>query len=77
MSNKHASLENEILEVLQHSEAEDGLFFQNFTIVHESEERQPIQSSDTDLIRALENLIVKKQVTMGAMDGKVIFKLAA
>jgi hypothetical protein len=77
MSNKHASLENEILEVLQHSEAEDGLFFQNFTIVHESEERQPIQSSDTDLIRALENLIIKKQVTMGAMDGKVIFKLAA
>jgi hypothetical protein len=77
MSNKHASLENEILEVLQHSEAEDGLYFQNFTIVHESEERQPIQSSDTDLIRALENLIIKKQVTMGAMDGKVIFKLAA
>lgn len=74
-STDNKDLESQITQALKHPEAEDGLFFQNFAIVHESEDRQPVSASDQDLIKALESMVLKKQVSLNAMDGKVIFKL--
>lgn len=75
MSSDLENVKQQILTALKHTESEDGLFFQNFTIVHESEERQPVSTNDAGLIYALEDLVKDDVVNMGAMDGKVIFKL--
>ena len=52
MSSALDRIQSEVISALNHVEAEDGLFFQNFTIVHESEERTPVRASDDELIAA-------------------------
>lgn len=75
MASDLENLKEQIITALNHAEAEDGLFFQNFIIVHESEDRQPVTTNDAGLIYALEDLVKDEKVTMAAMDGKVIFQL--
>jgi hypothetical protein len=75
MASDLENLKNQIINALNHTEAEDGLFFQNFIIVHESEDRQPVMTNDAGLIYALEDLVKDEKVSMGVMDGKVIFKI--
>lgn len=73
---KQKNLKEQILEALSHSEAEDGLYYENLIVVHEAEERPVVAGSDEEVLEALSEMIAEGSVKTDDSGEKVIFKLA-
>jgi hypothetical protein len=69
MKEDDQTLRGEILEALQHDEAEDGLYFTNLFHLHEEDERPGVRGEEQDIARALKKLVTESVVEM-YHDGK-------
>ena len=69
-------LKTQILVVLKHPEAEEGLYFRNFFHLHEEDERPAIEAEEPEILEALHELIQEGKVTMNDGPDEVIFRLA-
>lgn len=68
-------LKKQILLILNHSEAEDGLFFDNFSHLHEEDEREAITANPVELSSALKELVAEKKVEIVDTQDGPIFRL--
>ena len=76
--NSEASVQktkNSIIDALSHSEAEDGLYFRNFALLHEEDQRPSVKASSQELVAALNSLIVEGKVKIAYDDLDVTFRL--
>ena len=69
-------IKDQIVSALKHSEAEDGLYFNNLIVVHEDEERPIVSGSDEEVLAALKDLITEGKVVADDSGEKVLFQLA-
>ena len=69
-------IKSEIIAALEHPEAEDGLYFNNLTGLHEEEERPPVVGDEIDILDALKELLEEGRIV--TMDGEAgtIFMLS-
>jgi hypothetical protein len=71
----HNLIRKQIVAALSHSEAEDGLYFNNLVVVHEEEER-PIVEGEEAVIRAvLKEMIAEGVVRSSGEGAQEIFSL--
>lgn len=71
-----AKIKNQIVQALSHSEAENGLYLDNLRVVHEDEERNPVEGSDIEVLDALKELLSEGIVQMNETSENVIFSLS-
>ncbi|MCB0352378.1 MAG: hypothetical protein KDD64_02600 [Bdellovibrionales bacterium] len=69
------SIKDEILAVLSHPEAEDGLYLRNFLFLHFEDERPEVHASSKQLMRALNELIRDGDIRIASFDDQVVFRL--
>ena len=69
------SIKSDILNVLEHPEAEEGLYFRNFRDLHEEDERPAINAAEEVIQVALEELIHEGKITKKALGSEPIFEL--
>jgi hypothetical protein len=70
-------VKSQILTALSHPEAEEGLYFRNFSHLHEEDERPAVEARDEDIFEALHELISEGYVRMNDEGhGEVIFSLS-
>jgi hypothetical protein len=69
-------IKKEVIKALTHPEADEGLFLYNFNSLDEGEDhRQIVHAEETEIVKALEELIRENKVTLEASgDGRVIFR---
>lgn len=70
-----AHLKDQLLAVLHHPEAEDGLYFRNFFHLHEADEREQIEADPADILSALLELVEEGYVTMLGEGDEAIFAI--
>jgi hypothetical protein len=63
----------QILAALTHSEADEGLYFRNFTLLHEEDERPGVAGEDSEIFEALHELIGEGRVVMNEEGSEVVF----
>ncbi len=68
-------LKSQILDILNHPEAEDGLYFRNFFLLHEEDERKALGATQLDTLAALTALIRDGRVKLGMNADEIIFEL--
>lgn len=68
-------IKEEILRSLAHQEAEEGLYFRNFLVLHEEDERPAVHGSEIEILDALKQLLHEGQVDMDDSGSEVIFHL--
>ena len=68
-------VKTQILEALNHPEADEGLYFRNFLYLHEEDERLPVQADEAELLDALKELIHEGRVVMSEERDEMIFRL--
>lgn len=73
MTERKSYIKQQILGALEHPEAQEGLYFQNFAHLHEEDERDPVQARDEEILDALEELIKEGKVKMDDESPKAIF----
>ena len=66
-------IKSQIMTVLDHPEAEDGLYFRNFYQLHEEDSRTPVKGSELEILEALKQLIQEGQVDTDESGEEVIF----
>lgn len=66
-------LKRQIIEALQHPEAQEGLYFRNFYQLHEEDERTVVEGDQVQILDALKELIADGRVTMEEGGKEVIF----
>ena len=66
----------QVLAVLQHPEAEEGLYLDNFFHLHEEDERPKVAAQPVEILDALKILIEEGKVVADGSGEEVIFKLA-
>lgn len=69
------TIQKQIIAALGHPEAEDGLYFNNLIVVHESEERPIVCGSDEAVSEALNELISRGLVVADETGESAIFRL--
>ena len=69
------NLKTEILEILSHPEAEEGLYFRNFYLLHEEDERPALKIDQVQLLDALQELVEEGRVRMDDSGPEVVFHL--
>ncbi len=74
--NTSERIKTEVLKALSHEEAEDGLYFQNFYVLWEEDERPAVTASEDELMNALNDLVREGKVTLKEDHDKIIFNLA-
>lgn len=75
MSDNRTTIKAQIIEALRHPEAEEGLYFDNFSQLHEEDERAPVIGEDLEILDALRELIEEGKVTTDESAKEVIFFL--
>lgn len=65
----------QILEILNHPEAEEGLYFRNFFLLHEEDEREALNASQQDALDGLTALIRDGKIKLGMNADEIIFEL--
>lgn len=70
------SVKDQILIVLQHPEADEGLFFRNFAELHEEDERPAVEASEVAILDALRELIEEGKVRIDETGEEVVFHCA-
>ncbi|MCB0328624.1 MAG: hypothetical protein KDD70_03140 [Bdellovibrionales bacterium] len=75
MSKSIETIKSELIEALSHREAEDGLFFCNFTLLHEEDERPYVNGSPKAVAAALNELVREGIVYLWEESDRIVFKL--
>ena len=65
----------DIIEALSHPEASDGLYFRNFTLLHEEDERPIVRGSQEEILEALRELVEEGRVSVLDEQAELIFYL--
>ena len=69
-------IKKQILEALQHSEAEDGLYLNNLLIVHEEEDRPIVVGEEQDVMKALHELVSAGDISVVGQGESAIYSIA-
>jgi len=77
MSDNLAQIKSQILTALGHKEASDGLYFRNFQLLHEEDERPAVEGSQVELLEALKELLQDEVITMDDSGEEAIFHLSS
>jgi len=64
-----------IINALSHGEAEDGLYFRNFFLLHEEDQRPGVKAATKDIVAAMNQLLEEGKVRIDYDDLEVTFKL--
>ena len=75
MSNMQ-SLKSQILDALNHPEADEGLYFSNLYILHEEDERPRVAGSPLDIGKAVDELAAEGKITVDDSGPEVVVMLA-
>ena len=75
MSESIESIKTELLDALSHGEAADGLFFCNFKLLHEEDERPYVNGSPKTVASALNELVREGKVYLWEENDRIVFKL--
>lgn len=70
-------IKEQIIEALNHPEAQDGLYFRNFFHLHEEDERIIVEGQQVEILEALKELLSEGKVSMSEEGEEAIFTLAA
>jgi hypothetical protein len=73
--NNMSDVKKQIIQALSHPEAQDGLYFRNFSHLHEEDERMAVEARDEEILDALQQLIKEGRVNMDNGEGEAIFSL--
>lgn len=68
-------IKEEILAALEHSEGEEGLYLENFYILHEEDQRPKVSGTQLEILDALKSLIDEGKVVTEDLGEQVAFKL--
>jgi hypothetical protein len=69
-------IKKQIEAALSHSEAEDGLYFNNLIVVHEEEERPIVVGEESEILAALNEMIDQGRVIVTPSASEKIYRLA-
>ena len=69
------TVKTQIIEALRHPEADEGLFYRNFSLLHEEDERPPVIAEDIDILDALRELIREGRVEVLDDSAEPVFLL--
>ncbi|MDC0357959.1 hypothetical protein OAO01_04015 [Oligoflexia bacterium] len=69
------TIKAQVLAALQHPEADEGLYFRNFTLLHEEDERPRVVADEVDILDALHALIEEGKVQLDESQEEAIFQL--
>ena len=69
-------VKQQIMQALQHPEAEEGLYFRNFANLHEEDERPAVEGDQLEILDALKELIDEGVVTVTEGEEELVFALA-
>ena len=72
-----SKVRDSIVEALSHNEAEDGLYFRNFFLLHEEDQRPGVKASKKDLLVALNELLEDGVVKVDYDELEITFRLAS
>lgn len=75
MTESIAEIKTELLKALVHNEAEDGLFFCNFKLLHEEDERPYVHGCPKTVAKALNELVREGKVYLWEENDRVVFKV--
>lgn len=70
-----SGVKKQILQALSHPEAEEGLYFRNFSDLHEEDERPAVQAEQELILDALKQLIDDGQVVADESGKEIVFLL--
>lgn len=70
------TIREQILAALKHSEAEDGLYFNNLIVVHEEEERPIVEGAEADVQRVLDAMVEAGELSVVGEGSQKIYSLA-
>ncbi len=73
MAQKTNDIKSQILAVLAHPEAEDGLYFRNFYQLHEEDTRSAVKGSEVEILEALNDLLQEGQITADESGPEIVF----
>ena len=71
----NTTIKNQIISALGHPEAEDGLYLENLTAIHEEESRPVVEGNQLQILDALKELIEENIVESSDSSERVIFSL--
>jgi len=70
-----SELRKKVLAALEHPEAEEGLYLDNFHHLHEEDERDRVEANELQILDALKELITEGKVAADESGEAVVFKL--
>jgi hypothetical protein len=70
------TIREQILAALKHSEAEDGLYFNNLIVVHEEEERPIVEGAEADVQKVLDAMVEAGELSVVGEGSQKIYSLA-
>lgn len=65
----------QILQALQHPEAEEGLYFENLYQLHEEDERIAVAGSEIEILDAVRELANEKKLVVNDTGKRIIVSL--
>ncbi len=68
-------IRTQVIEALAHPEAEEGLYFENLTTIHEDEDRIGVVGNQEEILDVLRELIDEGRVNTDDSGERVIFYL--
>ena len=69
------TIREQILAALKHSEAEDGLYFNNLIVVHEEEERPIVEGTEMDVQRVLDTMVEEGELSVVGEGSQRIYSI--
>ena len=69
------TIREQILAALKHSEAEDGLYFNNLIVVHEEEERPIVEGAEADVQRVLDAMVEAGELSVVGEGSQKIYSI--
>ena len=78
MSEDHLNgVKSQILKALKHPEADEGLYFRNFSNLHEEDERPVVEADEVQILDALSELMHEGKVVMDESGKEAVFHISA
>jgi len=75
MNNLRERVKAQIIKALEHPEAEEGLYFRNFWLLHEEDQRPAVEADEVDILDALRELLDEGKIVMDESGEEVVFQL--
>jgi hypothetical protein len=76
MKESHSRVKTQILEALEHPEASDGLYFRNFYVLDDVDDRPMVEADEATILEALRELIHEGKVRFDEYAGELVFHRA-